>query len=99
VAELAACCGLANPPNKNPAARFLGGISVRTGLQRILNMNAYQDSPKNAINFQPSAFSPWPFAAVQPITAAGQYVARRFRVDPALADLVADLAGIGSEVR
>jgi hypothetical protein len=64
-----------------------------------MNMNPYQASPKNAIDFQPSALSPWPFAAVQPITPAGLYVARRFRVDPALADLVADLAGIRSEVR
>jgi hypothetical protein len=30
---------------------------------------------------------------------AGRFVGRRYRVDPALADLVADLAGIGSEVR
>ena len=62
-------------------------------------MNAYQNFPKNAINLHSSVLPPWPFVAVQPNTAAGQFVARRFRVDPALADLVADLAGLGSEVR
>lgn len=62
-------------------------------------MNAYQNFPKNAIDLQPSALSPWPFVVVRPNTVAGQFVARRFRVDPALADLVADLAGLGSEVR
>lgn len=35
----------------------------------------------------------------RPSTRAGSFVARRYCVDPALADLVADLAGIGSEVR
>ncbi|QAU44186.1 hypothetical protein [Bradyrhizobium guangzhouense] len=34
----------------------------------------------------------------RPSSRAGSYVARRFCVDPALADLVADLAGLG-EVR
>jgi hypothetical protein len=59
-------------------------------------MNAYQNFPKNAIDLQPSALPSWPFIVVQPNTVAGQFVARRFRVDPALADLVADLAGLGS---
>jgi hypothetical protein len=62
-------------------------------------MNPYQNFPKNAIDLQSSARSPWPFVVVQPNTVAGQFVARRFRVDPALADLVADLAGLGSEAR
>lgn len=62
-------------------------------------MKPYQASPKNAIDFQPSALSPWSFQPSTPGTPAGQYVARRFRVDPALADLVADLAGIRSEAR
>lgn len=62
-------------------------------------MNAYQNFSKTAINLHPSLLPPWPFALVQPNTAAGQFVARRFRVDPALADLVAALAGIGDEAR
>jgi hypothetical protein len=59
-------------------------------------MNAYQKFPKNAIDLQPSALSPCPFVVVQPNTVAGKFVARRFRVAPALADLVADLAGLGN---
>jgi hypothetical protein len=35
----------------------------------------------------------------RPSTMAGSYVARRFRVNPAVADLYASLAGLGSEVR
>lgn len=60
-------------------------------------MLAYQDTQKSAIDFQPCAISPAPFVAVQPNTIAGKFVVRRFRVDPALADLVADLACLGSE--
>jgi len=62
-------------------------------------MDAYQNFPKDAIDLQPFALSPLPFVVVRPNTVAGQFVARRYRVDPALADLVADLAGLGSEVR
>lgn len=41
----------------------------------------------------------WPSVVVQPTTRAGQFVARRYGVAPAVADLVANLAGLGSEVR
>jgi hypothetical protein len=41
----------------------------------------------------------WRSAVVQPSTRAGHFVATRYRVDPAVADLIAALAGIGSEVR
>jgi hypothetical protein len=34
-----------------------------------------------------------------PVTAAGLYVCRRFRLDPALAELVAALAGLGPNRR
>lgn len=34
----------------------------------------------------------------QPTTPAGQFVARRYRVDAAIADLIAHLAGLGNEV-
>lgn len=34
----------------------------------------------------------------RPATLAGQFIARRYRVHPAFADLVATLAGIGSGV-
>jgi hypothetical protein len=41
----------------------------------------------------------WRVAVVQPGTRAGNFVARRYRVHPAFADLVAGLAGLGSEDR
>jgi hypothetical protein len=59
-------------------------------------MDTYQNFPKNAIDLQPSALSPLPFFMVQPNTVAGKFIARRFRVDPAIADLVANLAGLGA---
>jgi len=62
-------------------------------------MNTYQNFPKNATDSQLSVQSPRPFVVVRPNTVAGHFVARRFRVDPALADLVADLAGLGSEAQ
>ena len=92
-----------SPPNSNQktARRHdsLAGSACAPGFRSISNMNAYQNFPKSAIDLQPSTLPPWPFVVVRPNTVAGQFVARRFRVDPALADLVADLAGIGSEVR
>ena len=39
----------------------------------------------------------WRVAVVQPGTRAGNFVARRYRVHPAFADLVANLAGLGPE--
>jgi hypothetical protein len=40
----------------------------------------------------------WRIVLVHPSTRAGSYVARRYRVHPAVADLIANLAGIGSGV-
>ncbi|WP_271528892.1 hypothetical protein [Bradyrhizobium sp. CCBAU 25338] len=41
----------------------------------------------------------WRHETLSPATAAGSFVARRYRVRPGIADLIADLAGLGSEVR
>jgi hypothetical protein len=41
----------------------------------------------------------WRVTVIQPRTRAGLFVARRYRVQPAFADLIANLAGLGSEVR
>jgi hypothetical protein len=43
--------------------------------------------------------APWRSVVVQPSTHAGQFVARRYRVDPAVADLIARLAGFEQEAR
>ncbi len=40
----------------------------------------------------------WRIVVVHPNTRAGSYVALRYRVHPAVADLIANLAGIGSGV-
>ena len=40
----------------------------------------------------------WRMVVVRPNTRAGSFVARRYRVHPAVADLIANLAGIGSGV-
>jgi hypothetical protein len=40
----------------------------------------------------------WPIVIVRPSTRAGSFIARRYRIHPAFADLVANLAGIGSGV-
>jgi hypothetical protein len=41
----------------------------------------------------------WRVVVLRPATPAGNFVCRRYRVHPAFADLVANLAGIGSEVQ
>jgi hypothetical protein len=41
----------------------------------------------------------WRVVVIRPATPAGQFVARRYRVHPTFADLVANLAGIGSGVQ
>jgi hypothetical protein len=40
----------------------------------------------------------WRVTVIQPSSRAGLFVARRYRVRPAFADLIASLAGLGSEV-
>lgn len=39
----------------------------------------------------------WRATNLQPSSRAGQFVVRRHRVHPAIADLIADLAGLGKE--
>lgn len=41
----------------------------------------------------------WRTVVVRPSTPAGNFVARRYGIQPQLADLVADLAGLGTEVK
>ncbi|MBB4362185.1 hypothetical protein GGD65_003210 [Bradyrhizobium sp. CIR18] len=40
----------------------------------------------------------WRAAVRRPATPAGHFICRRYRVHPAVADLIANLAGIGSGV-
>jgi hypothetical protein len=41
----------------------------------------------------------WRVVALPPTTPAGQFVVRRYRVHPTVADLIANLAGLGSGVQ
>lgn len=41
----------------------------------------------------------WRVTVLQPNSRAGLFVARRYGVHPAFADLIANLAGLGNEVR
>jgi hypothetical protein len=57
---------------------------------------------KRSLKPQPVSDLPlfsWRVVVLRPATPAGQFVARRYRVHPAFADLVASLAGIGSGVQ
>lgn len=40
----------------------------------------------------------WRTVVALPSTMAGSFVARRYRVHPAFADLIADLAGLGADL-
>jgi hypothetical protein len=74
---------------------------VRTGLQRsFLNVTTTINPPKETQSiFSPPHLSLRSATVQRPTTTAGKFIARRFRVDPALADVVADLAGLGQEAR
>jgi hypothetical protein len=69
--------------------RLIGSLGVKTYSKRRHESQPVSDLP---------LFS-WRVAVLRPASSAGQFVARRYRVHPALADLIADLAGIGSEVQ
>lgn len=55
-------------------------------------------SPK-AQPVSPLPQSPWRSAVMWPSTPAGRFVVRRFGVNPVIADVIAAMAGIGSEAR
>ena len=59
--------------------------------ERPSNRQPEPDLP--LLNWRPLVVRP------RPRTAAGNFVSRRYRIDHAVADLIADLAGLGSEVR
>jgi hypothetical protein len=64
-------------------------------LQEAFNM---QTRSKSDEQIQGHAFSDWHEAAVRkPETRAGQIIVRRHHIHPSIADLIAALAGLGSE--
>lgn len=91
-----------NPPNESPAGtiHILADQIMRTGLYR--NLEYMKTYTKRPIKPQPVSDLPlfsWRVVVLRPATPAGHFVCRRYRVHPAFADLVANLAGIGSGVR
>jgi hypothetical protein len=82
---------------KNPAARFLCGISERTGLT-IGSQNVTHS--KLDLKIQKLSGLPlfdWRTVVVhKPATRAGRYISSRFPIPPGHADLIAALAGLGA---
>ncbi|WP_156527813.1 hypothetical protein [Bradyrhizobium stylosanthis] len=62
-------------------------------------MKIHTKRPRTSQSVSDLPLFSWRVTVLQPSSHAGLFVARRYRVHPALADLVADLAGLGSEVR
>jgi hypothetical protein len=71
------------------APGFYGVLNVKTHTKRAPKPQPVSDLP---------LFN-WRVVVLHPSTRAGQFVARRYRVHAACADLVASLAGIGSGVQ
>ena len=69
---------------------------MRTGLSRSLNLTRIKRPRKTQSVSHLPLFS-WRVAVVQPGTRAGLHLSRQYRVRPAIADLIAALAGLGSE--
>ena len=82
---------------ENPAARsiFARISRARRAHQGVLNLNSRTKRPRKTQSVSHLPLYSWRVAVVQPGTRAGNFVARRYRVHPAVADLIAALAGLG----
>lgn len=72
--------------------------SCAPGFQGVLNLKTCIKRRPKAQPVSDLPLFTWRVVVLRPATPAGQFVARRYRVHPAFADLVANLAGIGSGV-
>jgi hypothetical protein len=94
-----------NPQSKSPAARFLGGICVRTGLEIGSPKNEEDSNSRAKSQSLPTPTTPTRFVRVEVFAwrptppwndnRAAQYVMRRYRVAPHTAVVIAALAGFG----
>jgi hypothetical protein len=82
------------PENQNPRTDGNQARTSKNGIDLRLAEHALSIKKPGR---QQERSSPVEVAA--PLTAAGLYVCRHFRIDPDLADLVAALAGLGSNRR
>jgi hypothetical protein len=84
---------------KNPAARFLGGISERTGLTiGSQNVKRHTKSEQKLQGLSGLPLFDWRAAVRGPATQAGRFIRSRYPVPAGHADLIASLAGLGSGV-
>lgn len=88
------------PVKRKPGGtiHILADQIVRTGL-RSLDVKSFTKRPPKTQPVSDLPLFAWRIVVLRPATQAGQFVARRYRIHPAFADLVANLAGLGSEVR
>lgn len=88
-----------NPTNKNPAARLSLQKTGRAGwAQKGFSMSKYiarRAPARNKTNDLPDLFSWRPAILRHPMSRAGQYVMRRYRIAPHTAEVIAALAGFG----
>jgi hypothetical protein len=83
--------------NKNPAARFLGGISEHTGLTiGSQNVTRHTKSERELQGLSSLPLFGWRATVRKPATRAGRFIGARFPIPAGHADLVAALAGLGS---
>jgi hypothetical protein len=73
---------------------------VRTGLTWSSNVQTYSESLADSHQVSGLPLLDWRHVVVRsPTNRAAQFVMRRCRVTPEVAHVIADLAGLGSEVR
>ena len=71
---------------------------MRTGLSGVLNLKTRTKHLQKTQSVSQLPLFSWRVAVVQPGTCAGLHLSRQYRVRPAIADLIAALAGLGSAV-
>ena len=71
---------------------------MRTGLSGVLNLKTHTKRPLKTQSVSHLPLFSWRVAVVQPGTRVGLHLSRRYRIRPAIADLIAALAGLGSAV-
>ncbi|WP_157643121.1 hypothetical protein [Bradyrhizobium sp. WSM4349] len=77
----------------------MADLIVRTGLPRKLSVKTHTKRTRTSQSVSDLPLFSWRVTILQPSSPAGMFVSRRYRVHPAFADLIANLAGLGSEVR
>jgi hypothetical protein len=86
-------------PNEKPGGS-IPWRGERTGFNsRLFNVNIYNEIHPTSHHLIATAAQKGKPGLAVPVTPAGKYIHRRFSVCPAIADLVASLAGLGPDRR